>query len=339
MKIKPVLLLAIVSIILSGLNSCNNQTSESSEKDTSIVETIDAFPLLMRHLERENDYINNQAPSVILASDVYAELGKNIHIIDIREKEEYAEGHIKGAVNLNQKDILDYLLNDIVPSNFDKIIIVCENGDASTYVSSVLSLIGYFNIFALKYGMCSWNKDFAKDYWLSAIKKDYSAKLVSKTDSMPEKGEYPKLPSCEMTCADAMEKMAKDLLDENPSQLKISIDELLAKPDDYFIISYLPEKKYKAGHIPGSVHYAPRASLRRDSALNTLPLDKTIVLYCYSGHHTAAVTAYLNLLGYTAKNLEYGSMGFMNKQMKEKGEKHFSSKKIMNYPFSVGSSQ
>ncbi|MEA3445738.1 MAG: hypothetical protein U9R19_13545, partial [Bacteroidota bacterium] len=75
MKSKFLFLIAL--IILSGLYSCKDKPNESPDKDASAVETIDAFPLLMRHLERENDYINNQAPSVILASDVYAELGKN----------------------------------------------------------------------------------------------------------------------------------------------------------------------------------------------------------------------------------------------------------------------
>ncbi|WP_286019136.1 hypothetical protein, partial [Candidatus Venteria ishoeyi] len=63
---------------------------------------------------------------------------------------------------------------------------------------------------------------------------------------------------------------------------------------------------------------------------------KTIVPYCYSGQHTTAITAYLNLIGYNAKNLEYGSMGFMNRQMKAKGWKSFSKKAIKNYPFEKG---
>ncbi|MCF8374536.1 MAG: hypothetical protein K9H64_23145 [Bacteroidales bacterium] len=330
--------LFLIVIVITGLFSCSNKEVKSKEEVASKIDTINAFPMLMQHLERENDYINTQAPSIILASDVYAQLGKNIQIIDVRDAEKYAMGHINGAVNLSSDKVLDHLLNDIVPSKLDKIILVCENGDASTYITSVLRLIGYRNVFALKYGMSAWHKDFAKDYWLAATEKDYLAKLDTTSVAMPQKGDYPNLPMCQSTCAEAMEKMAQDLLKKDMSTLKISIDELLANPENYFIISYLPDNLYKAGHIPGSIQYAPRKSLRRDSVLNTLPLDKTIVPYCYSGHQTAAIAAYLNLLGYSAINLEYGMMGFMNEQMKAKGWVSFSQSDIKNYPYEEGSS-
>lgn len=330
--------LFLIVLVVAGLLSCNNKEVKTKEKTASTIDTINAFPMLMRHLERENDYINTQAPSIILASDVYAALGKNIHIIDVRDAEKYKMGHIKGADNLSPDKVLDHLLHDIVPSKLDKIILVCENGDASTYITTVLRLIGYHNVFALKYGMSAWHKDFAKEYWLANIEKDYSAKLDTTSVAMPQKGEYPNLPMCQTTCAEAMEKMAQDLLKEDMSTLKISMEELLANPENYFIISYLPAELYKAGHIAGSIQYAPRESLRRDSVLSTLPLDKTIVPYCYSGHQTAAIAAYLNLLGYTAKNLEYGMMGFMNKEMKAKGWVSFSQSDIKNFPFVEGKS-
>jgi rhodanese-related sulfurtransferase len=331
--------LLLLATLMAGLFSCQNKEVKSKDEVAGTIDTINAFPLLIRHLERENDYINTKAPSLIPASDVYADLGKNFQIIDIRNPESYANGHIKGAVNLPMNKVLDHLLHDIVPSKLDKIIIVCENGDLSSYTTTVLRLVGYRNVFAMKFGMSAWHTDFAKRYWLTAIEKDYSAKLDTTSVAMPEKGNYPFLPSCESTCAEAMEQMASGLLSVDQASLKISIEELLENPEKYFIISYLPEDLYKAGHIAGSVQYEPRASLRRDSVLKTLPLDKTIVPYCYSGHQTAALTAYLNLIGYTAKNLEYGMMGFMNTEMKAQGLVSFSQSDIKNFPYVKGIAQ
>jgi rhodanese-related sulfurtransferase len=326
----------LLVVVLAGLFSCTGNQSQTNKELAETIDTINAFPLLMRHLERENDYINTQAPSVILASDVFAGLRKNNHIIDIRDQEVYAKGHIKGAVNISHSKVLDYLLNDIIPAKIDKIILVCENGDYSTYISSVLRLIGYKNVFALKFGMSSWHRDFAKDYWLAAIEQDFSSKLNTDSVGMPAPGEYPYMPRCETTCTEAMEEMASEMLAVAHENLKVSMEDLFAKPDKYFVICYMPKDVYDSGHFPGSICYAPRVSLRRDSVLNTLPLDKTIVPYCFSGHHTAALTAYLNLIGYTAKNLEYGSMGFMNKQLKANGVKYFKTSQVENYPYVIG---
>ena len=41
-------------------------------------------------------------------------------------------------------------------------------------------------------------------------------------------------------------------------------------------------------------------------SLNTLPKDKPIGVYCYTGQTSAQMTAYLQMLGYDAKTVLYG---------------------------------
>ncbi len=41
--------------------------------------------------------------------------------------------------------------------------------------------------------------------------------------------------------------------------------------------------------------------------LKTLPTDKTIVVYCYTGQTSANLAAYLRVLGYDAKSLKFGT--------------------------------
>ena len=41
--------------------------------------------------------------------------------------------------------------------------------------------------------------------------------------------------------------------------------------------------------------------------LKTLPTDKTIVVYCYTGQNSASIAAYLRLMGYDAKSLKFGA--------------------------------
>ena len=83
---------------------------------------------------------------------------------------------------------------------------------------------------------------------------------------------------------------------------------------DYFILNYFGQADYEGtgtsgvpGHIPGAFQFTPYASLGIDQMLNNLPTNKTIVVYCWTGQHSSQVTAYLNMLGYDAVSLKFGS--------------------------------
>lgn len=70
--------------------------------------------------------------------------------------------------------------------------------------------------------------------------------------------------------------------------------------------------------------------------LSTLPTNQTIVPFCFTGQHSAFVTAYLNIIGYDAKSLLYGANSFMNGEMITRDAKKyhaFSKKKIHSYDF------
>ena len=65
-----------------------------------------------------------------------------------------------------------------------------------------------------------------------------------------------------------------------------------------------------AGHPKGAYLYnafPPYNDLRSTSDLQTLPTNKTIVLYSFTGERSAAAVAYLKLLGYNAKSILYGA--------------------------------
>ena len=96
------------------------------------------------------------------------------------------------------------------------------------------------------------------------------------------------------------------------SNIFITSDELFANLDNYFVLAYWSKEKYQQGHISGSFQYDIRSELSSDEALNTLPTDKRIVVYCNTGHHAIAIVSYLKLLGYDAVSMMYGVNSFMN---------------------------
>ena len=89
----------------------------------------------------------------------------------------------------------------------------------------------------------------------------------------------------------------------------ITSDKVTANPDDYYIVNYWSTDHYNLGHIPGAIQYTPHEDILSTEALKTLPTDKTVVVYCYSGQTSAFTAAYLKVLGYDAKTLKFGVNG------------------------------
>jgi rhodanese-related sulfurtransferase len=75
--------------------------------------------------------------------------------------------------------------------------------------------------------------------------------------------------------------------------------------NDPYIISVRSKEHYDLGHIPGAVWMDAKTLFTADN-LATLPTDKQIVVYCYTGQTASQVASALNALGYDAYNLLFG---------------------------------
>jgi rhodanese-related sulfurtransferase len=73
--------------------------------------------------------------------------------------------------------------------------------------------------------------------------------------------------------------------------------------NDPYIIDFRKAADYVYKHIKGAVN-VPITGLA--AHLSSLPTDKQIVCYCYTGQTASQATAYLNMLGYDASNLKWG---------------------------------
>ena len=139
-----------------------NRNSASQEVKTPVV-IGNETSLLLKDLEENGDYVNSQVfPSLIKASIVNESLGKNILVIDLRSSKLFSEGHIKGAVNKKFEDLPAYFETGIKPFEYDKIIMVCEDGQVSSYTTSLLRLMGYGNVYSMRWGMSAWNEKYAR---------------------------------------------------------------------------------------------------------------------------------------------------------------------------------
>ena len=84
-------------------------TGCSDEETTDPPAAVNEAQVLVEYLEANGNPVTGFA-KMVKASDVNANViaGGSWAIIDIRDADTYANGHIAGAVNVNQKEVLDY---------------------------------------------------------------------------------------------------------------------------------------------------------------------------------------------------------------------------------------
>lgn len=66
-------------------------------------------------------------------------------ILDVRRPDEYAEGHIPGAINVPNEDIGDSEISEL-PDKTQLILVYCRSGRRSKEASKKLVKLGYTNI-------------------------------------------------------------------------------------------------------------------------------------------------------------------------------------------------
>jgi rhodanese-related sulfurtransferase len=313
--------LTIVLIFLSGCTGNNSgkklsdQPVSSQDVKTPVVIGKETA-LLLKDLKENGDYVNSQVfPSLIKASVVHESLGKNMLVVDIRSRKLYSEGHIKGAVNKQFEDLPVYFETGIKPFEYDKIIMVCEDGQVSSYTTCLLRLMGYGNVYSMRWGMSAWNRGCAKEGWLKGVSGKYEVNLESKVTEKPAAKAMPELVTGKSSGEEIGSERFHKLFEQGVSDILISSDEVFSNPQKYYIINLERKDKYEDGHIPGAVRYKPEATLGFTEEMATIPTDKPVVVYCGTGHNSGFATAFLRLFGYDAKTLKYGNNSFMYDKM------------------------
>ncbi len=320
----------------SGEKKAKNETEVIAEKSNAqTVEINQEAKLLLDYLAETGDYVNSREfPSLIGAEATEKALAGNTLVIDIRKPETFEKGHIKGAVNVEIGGLTDYFANKIKPFEYDKIILACYSGQSSSYSTSLLRLMGYGNVYSLRYGMSGWNPKM-DNKWLENIGSNYEENLETTDIPKAEPGDFPLLNTGKTTGAEIFDERISSLFADYPNAT-ISADTVFSHPEKYYIINYERKDKYEAGHIPGAVRYKTGGTLGILSEMQTIPADREIVVYCGTGHNSAFVTAYLRLFGYNAKTLRFGNNSFMHNRMITEKDKlswlPFTDADVMDFP-------
>ncbi len=329
-KFKLLMITMLMGVLL--VTSCKKDEPEVINEAQVLVEYLESTssPLM-------KDYVNTDMPSIIAASEVNTlNLTNQVYIIDIRAAADFTLGHIANAHNVAPADVLTHI-KGVNLASYTKVAIVCYTGQTAGWAASILRIMGYDKVYSMKWGMCSWNTFFAKK-WNDAIAAGNSQAAQFVTTSTPKAaaGELPVLSTGKKTGQEILEARVAAVLAEGYSAASVSNATVFGALSNYYVVNYWSAAHYALGHIPGAMQYEPKQSIKLAADLKTLPTNKPVVVYCYTGQTSSFMAAYLRLLGYDAKSLLYGVNGMSYDMMVANQLTTFSASQIMGYTYVTG---
>ena len=201
------------------------------------------------------------------------------YVISNRKPEDFATGHIPGAVNMPASILFKSETLNTLPKD-DKIVPYCYTGHTGSQVTAMLNMCGY-DATNLLWGIMGWTKD------TDVANKQFSnpsTDLPTETTANQLTGTY-NPPTVDVTSSTNELEIIRAACDSYASaglkNIKAGdLNTLITDGDssnDPIIISVRKAEDYAKGHIPGAVNI-PLKSIAKIDTLQKIDPSKSIVL-------------------------------------------------------------
>lgn len=206
----------------------------------------------------------------------------DVTLVDIRTPQEYQQGHLEGAINIDwyQRSFRNLVL--FIPKD-KPILIYCRSGNRTSKTSGVLQSLGFTQIYNLEDGIIKW---IAENGQLTTKNSKNNIDFQQKIMQTKEEIQPPNSGKIYNVSAIDFNKV-----------LDIK---------DISIIDIRTPKEFASGHIKGAKNIDWYQRSFKD-LIQDIPKDKPIAIYCRSGNRTSKAANLLQSLGFQeVVNLNYG---------------------------------
>jgi molybdopterin/thiamine biosynthesis adenylyltransferase/rhodanese-related sulfurtransferase len=135
---------------------------------------------LLQQIKGEIDEID-----VSRARELFAEA--DAAVVDVRERDEWEEGHIPGAVHI-PRGSLESRIESAVPDRSQTVVVYCAGGSRSAFAAKTLEELGYGNVLSLIGGFTDWKRN-GFPFELPRSLDDAKRRRYSRHLLIPEVGE------------------------------------------------------------------------------------------------------------------------------------------------------
>lgn len=282
-------------------------TTSCTKDEEDAPEVVNEFAEMTKYMKANAmDLTDMKTAWIITATDLDAAKTEK-YIIDIRSAADFTKGHIPGAHNATFGGILTEAAKADKP-----IVVVCYTGQTAAHAHVALRLSGYADCSILKFGFSAWSGDQDFDKWtINTGDVGTASSNWSSTNTLQANVEYslPSISTSKSAGAEILEFQVAKMIDGGFKG--VNNTDVLANPSDYFINNYwaLTDVEHY-GHISTAHRVLEDLTIDADG-FKYLDKDMTVVTYCWTGQTSSLVTAYLNVLGYDAKSLKFGTNGMI----------------------------
>lgn len=110
-----------------------------------------------RFLELVNDTRKRIAETTVATVKSRIDAGEKFLLIDVREDDEFAAGHLPGAVHLS-KGIIERDIEKVIPNSDADIVLYCGGGYRSALAADNLTKMGYTSVISMDGGYRAWHE-------------------------------------------------------------------------------------------------------------------------------------------------------------------------------------
>ena len=278
MKRMTALLLALVLVAVSVVAFAEEGSSVVAEKAMAYFTNYDGSKV------------------VIKPADLFAKMdaGEDMLILDVRQADAYAEGHLTGAVNVPFGMAIPEALANI-PDDV-QLYVYCYTGQTASQTTALLNVAGKYaaNV------QSGFNNGISKTEGYEAYVTTDVATLTDDTYDVD-----PEVQAAITAYYEEMVSKADTAFKYNNFKAANLFEVIDAELEGYFVYDVRQADAYAEGHIQGAVNNPYGAGMEQNFA-EQLPTDEIIIVHCYSGQTASQTVAILRLLGYDAYNLSGG---------------------------------
>lgn len=100
-------------------------------------------------------YAEQQPPPASITPEQVRQNAENLYILDVRSIEEYAEGHVPGAINIPH-DSIQARMSSLPQDKDETVVLYCRTGRKAGLAAKELESMGYSNLFLMQGNMQGW---------------------------------------------------------------------------------------------------------------------------------------------------------------------------------------
>lgn len=281
-------LLAAASMVFVGCDKNEAAVEAPKTEEAPAVSMVDPVD------EAANAYFAEfPEGGYIIKEDVFLDkvkAGEDMFIIDIRQPDVYAEGHVTGAVNIPWGSALASQMN-LIPQG-GVIYIYCYTGQTAGQAVGILNVAG-IQARSVRYGFVRGIS--TVEGYEAAIDADevVIAQMAHDID-----------PAIQAAVDTYYGNLGAAPFKSNIIASSDAAAILAAGDESVQFVDIRKAEDYAKGHIEGAMSLPYSGGLQGSFA--DLPADKKLIVNCYSGQTAGQTVAILKLLGYDAASLKHG---------------------------------